>query len=377
MIGLLYGLVALSAVLFVVATVLPLWRTPSWWVRVFDFPRVQITVGALVALVLLVGMTMARGDAPSWAWGLIVALGTSVIWQTGRMWPYTPWAARQSLDASADVPAAKRLRLVVTNVLMTNRDHARWATVIRKAAPDVILAVETDAAWADYITEEFGATHPHQVMEPQDNTYGMVVVSRFPLRNTEVRRLVEPTVPSLFTQIELPSGDLVQGVFLHPRPPRPELGLGTHLRDAELVLAARAVQKLPAPTVVAGDLNDVAWSRTTRLFQNLSEVLDPRVGRGLFSTFHADWRLLRYPLDHVFHSDGLTVAEIRRLDHVGSDHFPVLIELAVERKGRRGRRRPTAHVEHRDDAQEAIDEARERLTNETEADRRERDRKDR
>ena len=90
---------------------------------------------------------------------------------------------------------------------------------------------------------------------------------------------------------------------------------------------------------MAGDFNDVAWSYTTDLFRDLSGLLDPRRGRGLYATFPADYPLLRWPLDHVFHSEALALVEMRRLGDVGSDHFPILVELAAvpERRGRAGR----------------------------------------
>ena len=76
-----------------------------------------------------------------------------------------------------------------------------------------------------------------------------------------------------------------------------------------------------------GDLNDVAWSRTTRLFQRISGLLDPRVGRYFMNTFHADYPLLRWSLDHIFHSTDFGLVEMKRLSHIGSDHFPIYVVL--------------------------------------------------
>jgi endonuclease/exonuclease/phosphatase (EEP) superfamily protein YafD len=85
---------------------------------------------------------------------------------------------------------------------------------------------------------------------------------------------------------------------------------------------------------LAGDLNDVAWSRTSRQLQQTAALRDPRVGRGLFATFNANlpagWR---WPLDHVFVSDDFALCALERPGDIGSDHFPLLVDVRLQREG--------------------------------------------
>ncbi|MBT8445622.1 MAG: endonuclease/exonuclease/phosphatase family protein, partial [Gammaproteobacteria bacterium] len=129
-------------------------------------------------------------------------------------------------------------------------------------------------------------------------------------------------------------GDRVRVHFLHPAPPSPTENPESGERDAELLILARSVAGGDRPVIVTGDLNDVAWSSTTRLFRRISGLLDPRVGRGMFNTFHAKIPILRWPLDHLFHSDHFTLKSIRRLPPIGSDHFALytVLSLTPERR---------------------------------------------
>ncbi|MEM1042883.1 MAG: endonuclease/exonuclease/phosphatase family protein [Bacteroidota bacterium] len=342
------------AAFFVVATALPLIREPYWWIRMFDFPRAQLAVLGVVTLGLMLAF-YERGSWPDYA--VLGLVGLCLVFQLWRIWPYTGLHPVQSAPA-AMTSSDRTFRLVVSNVLMDNRDSETWLRVIRDADPDMVVAVETDAWWAEQ-ARALEAEWPHTVLEPLENTYGMLVYSRWPLSETETRYLVQDDVPSMWGRVELPSGDRVRFAFIHPRPPRPDIQQDSEARDAELVLVARELEGENGPVVVAGDLNDVAWSYTTRLFQRISGLLDPRIGRGLYATFHADYPVMRWPLDHVFHSEDLQVIRIERLAHVGSDHFPIMIDLAYEPERSDEQAAPEADAEDQDAAEEILDKARE------------------
>ena len=87
-------------------------------------------------------------------------------------------------------------------------------------------------------------------------------------------------------------------------------------------MVGREIRERSEPAVVAGDLNDVAWSHVTRLFRRVSDTLDPRIGRRLYASFNARRPLLRWPLDHIFFTEDFRLVRLERMGFIGSDHFP-------------------------------------------------------
>jgi len=305
----------------VLATLLPLSRYEAWWIRVFDFPRMQICVVSIAALVALV--VHAGGDRALLV--LAAALLACIAYQLAVILPYTPiW--RVEIQASGAPPSERSLSLLMVNVLMTNREAGRLAALVQQYRPDVVLAVETDAWWHEQL-KPLERDYVFKLAHPLDNTYGLLLYSKLELVDPEVRFLLKPDVPSVRTRMRLRSGELVTFYGVHPEPPGPTEADSSTPRDAELVVVAREVAATSGPALVAGDLNDVAWSHTSRLFRRISHLLDPRIGRGMFNSFHAGHRLLRWPLDHVFVSSDFLLRDIRRLPAFGSDHFPILIAL--------------------------------------------------
>ncbi len=342
-------LLGFLAILF---TFLPFLKSGNWWIRIGDFPRLQI---AVVCLIVLIPLIIFFRPFSVYDWILIVLLGFSTIYQFYCILPYTPIYPKQ-VELSANPNPQKTIKLLISNVFIENNDYGKLLELIENINPDVILLAEPDEKWLKEISS-LKKNYPYFVEKPLDNAYGMALYSRLELVNPQLKFLVEDDLPSIHTDVKLPSGDIIKFYALHPRPPVPTESLDSTDRDAELIIVGKEIEKLDLPTIIAGDLNDVAWSRTTTLFQKISEMLDPRIGRGLYSSFHADHLFVRFPLDHVFHSNHFRLAELRRLPNIGSDHFPIYIALTYETTAEFTQETPEAKPEDEQEADEKIEEA--------------------
>jgi endonuclease/exonuclease/phosphatase (EEP) superfamily protein YafD len=254
---------------------------------------------------------------------LIAALFIANCYQLSKFLPYTFVWRPEMVDTKNPVQE-QEISVLFYNVYMYNKDTKSFIDLAKKVQADLVLIAEPDEYWRKGM-EPLYADYPYKVEVPLPNTYGMCLYSKLPLSSAEVKYLVEPDIPSIHTNVTLRSGQQIKLYCIHPEPPG--VSKTTKDRDAELVLVAKEIAKRNLPVLVAGDLNDVAWSSTTKLFGELSGCNDPRVGRGLYSTFNAKYPLFRWPLDHFFATNEFTLNKIERLPNIGSDHFPIFTRM--------------------------------------------------
>ena len=327
----LFWLLNFATSVLLLVTLLPLWRREEWWVRGWDFPRLQLGWLAGVLLLLQVALLDLTSTL---ALAMIVSTAACLAYQLWWIFPYTP-LARREVVAAPDVAdpdhRGNALTIVTANVLTSNRQAPRFLALVEQMSPDIVVTLESDGWWQDQL-DALEPEYGYSLKCPLDNLYGMHVYSRLPLHDARVEYLVENDVPSMHAMVELRPGRHVRVHFLHPAPPSPTENEASVERDAELVMVAKSLEGYRKPVIVTGDLNDVAWSETTRLFRKISGLLDPRVGRGMFNTYHANIPLVRWPLDHLFHSDHFTVGELRRLPAFGSDHFALFAKLVLDQR---------------------------------------------
>ena len=339
----------IAGYLITVFTLIPLIRCDNWYFRIFEYPRLQ----KLAAVLFVTGCYLSMFPTDSIREYIFLTVSVLMIgYLFYQVLPFTPFTKTQLVRCTT-TSDANRIKLFIANVYQYNKDTETCLNMLKKCDPDVIMLVETDGHWADQISA-LDAEYEYQVKVPLENTYGMMLYSRFELIGSQIKFLVEKDVPSIHTQIKLPSGKVIRLYCVHPTPPVPQENPRSTERDKELLLIAEEVKKCREPVVVAGDLNDVAWSYTTDLFSKTSGLLDPRRGRGFYNTFHAKYFFLRFPLDHVFCSTDFTLVSIRRMPHIGSDHFPMYIQLQYEEEAKQKQDEPEADSGEKEVAKEKL-----------------------
>ena len=246
------------------------------------------------------------------------------------------------------------LTLFIYNVRVGTRDASPVLTHVERLKPDIVMLVETDDWW-DNELRVFSEWYETKLGFPQENGYGMHFYTNLPSVKTELRFLLEPEIPSVYAHLNQPNGSPFLFLGVHPQPPVPNFK-NTLPRDAELLIAGREVESSGLPSVIAGDLNDVAWSDSTQLVLRTSNLLDPRRGRGVFATFPVSAPGFRWPLDHVFHTADFVLHDMYLLEDSGSDHFPVYVSLCQKLVGKLVQESPEEKPEDKEKAEEKIDE---------------------
>lgn len=321
----------------------------NWWVRGVEFPRIQIMFLGFAAWL---GMVIFWSDWQLGQWLLFIVLSSALAFQLRMVLPYTILWKKEVLTAK-DMPNghAHQLKIMVSNVLTPNDETQKLVELVKDKRPDILITLETDKKWEKALNQ-IEANYPYTVKVPLDNLYGMHLYSKLELIDPKVKYLMIDDIPSIHTQLRLQGGQVIWLYCLHPMPPSPTEADKSTTRDAELLMVGKHIKENKQTAILAGDLNDVAWSKTTRRFQRISGLLDPRIGRHFINTFHVKYPFLRWALDHIFHSACFTVVDIKRMPSIGSDHFPVMTTLQYDPE-QASKQQSNAPTEKAEDVKEA------------------------
>lgn len=309
-------MLSIACLLFALFTFMPAIGTRHWSFKVFEFVRVQVFV-LQVLLLIVWSILMSLSSALELASGALLLVST--VWQFSYFRPFLSISKTYKADEVYD-----SFTILVSNVFMENEHHERLIDQVNELSPDLLLTLESNGAWQEHLDKIPG--YDYAVKVPYENTYGMHLYSKYKIVGHTVHCLVDDDCPCIEAELDI-NGRSLSVYCFHPKPPSPTEEADSVQRDLAFRKLGRLLQEHEQNKLVIGDFNAVAWSQPIQRFLKATGLRDPRKGRGLLSTFHADYFFLRFPIDQVLHSQEMDTSDMKVLPNIGSDHFPLFAKV--------------------------------------------------
>lgn len=290
------------------------------WVAAYDWRLDLLSHFTLAALgVTLLALVMVRRRRR-----LALLLGALALYQAGPI---------VRLYGPNPVPPAPgstdRIKLLIANVFVDNEDYATLQRLVRAEDPDVVGLIEFTVEWQQAL-RPLAEQYPYRVEFP-NGPLGLALWSKRPASISQPMTLHPQGWPVLRATLDL-AGAPLRVWLAHPTSPARRLGEQDGF--AELLALGDRVGQEPGPRVIVGDLNTTDGSPFFAELLRRSGTRDGRIGFGMQLSWPVGWPY-QITIDHVLPSPELAVTERRLGPPIGSDHRPVLVELAPARDAAR------------------------------------------
>jgi endonuclease/exonuclease/phosphatase (EEP) superfamily protein YafD len=295
--------------------------------KMLDFLRIQFFLFTLISLIPLLLLIK------QWNWFnylVLAGLGFSLYIHGNYLINYTSLVDVKVPTATDSENQDNSISVLIANVQMSNTNSAALINLISLKNPDLVLAMEVNERWNEALSG-LKKDYPYTQEAINEKAYGMILYSKFPFQKKEVNYINNANVPSFESSIMLNRTTEINLDCLHPVPPThfEDLPDNEGQKEVALIVLGEKIKGRANPTLVIGDLNDVVWSRVDQSTGTDNLLFDVRVGRGFYNSYNATNILMRWPLDHVFVTKEFYLRKLERLPNIGSDHFPIFVELVL------------------------------------------------
>ncbi|HLO49342.1 MAG TPA: endonuclease/exonuclease/phosphatase family protein [Kamptonema sp.] len=234
-----------------------------------------------------------------------------------------PWYFPQRAIA-AEI-AGQKLRIFQSNVLTGNRRYADVISLVREEKPDIAVFVEvTQSTWAKELAV-LKDLLPYSFGNQDSEQFGMVIYSKFPLENTSLKTFSWGR-KVVYAEVIIQSKVIS---ILAAHPPVPTKQKSFLDRNRQLAAIGNYVAMLKNPVMVIGDFNVTMWSPFYKNMIKTGGLRNARASFGILPTWPTDKPLFYIPIDHCLVSKEIQVLNIRAGRKIGSDHLPLITDLAI------------------------------------------------
>lgn len=305
--------VIIPAVALAVASLAAFGGEWIWWLDVLANFRAQFVVGlAVFGLIIMMSRWRKTG------YGILgVALANLVV--------VIPLYIGSPAEARIESPS---IRVMSFNLLSTNESYSEVIDYIRSIDPDLILLHEASRPW-EVAIDSAGLGYEIVRARSDDLIFGTLAL----VRGDDVTAVTfgfASSSPRAVSLVYRPPGWNTSLSVLATHPLAPTDAERADLRDAQIGFATNWAAQQTGAFFVVGDFNATPWSYPFRRLMAGTELRNSQRGFGLQPSFPTTSNLLlRVPIDHLVHSEALEVTGRHLGPALGSDHFPLVVDLQL------------------------------------------------
>jgi endonuclease/exonuclease/phosphatase (EEP) superfamily protein YafD len=232
------------------------------------------------------------------------------------------WTPPSALKVSSKSP---RLSILDMNLFYRNPHYEQIRREIARADADVVVVEELTSALLNGIKPAL-TKYPYQLSVPREDCYGIAIFSKYPFTRQDADALKMGISFAIAADIKV-GNEPVTICAIHTLPPLNEINQATN--ENMIKGLAQARNGFRQSTVLVGDLNATPFSHFFEKLLKTGNYIDSEQGFGLQCSWPVGGLCFVLPIDHVFVSPNIRVESRQLGQETGSDHFPLLVRLAI------------------------------------------------
>ena len=304
----LIGLLQAAAIVTILFSIVTSFDFVHRYIELYSHFRLQYFAASLLLLIVFIVLR-----SPMYA----VLLLVTTVFNASYVLPWYFGATRVESDNT--------IKLLHANVYAGNDQYERLFELIEAEQPDVIFLQEVSPQWRD-ATLRLHGDYPHNYVEAREGSFGIAMYSRVALDSVEHADSPPLGYPTIVATMTVNNEALT---LINTHPTIPMSRLQYEARNEQLRSIAALVNQAAGAVVLTGDLNASVWSSNYRKLEASTGLRNTRRGFGILPTWPTFLPFAMIPIDHALVSGGIGVVETRTGARIGSDHLPLIVEIAV------------------------------------------------
>ena len=279
-----------------------------WWFTILDFFRLQYAAIATI----LIFLTVFFAFYPLAIINLVVA-GFN-LYRIRHFFPRKPHKPTQDCNKT----------IFSVNAYKDNSDPEELRKIIKITDPKILLILEMTEHLEKKLINEF-SNYAYRLQTPVRDGFSICLMSKVPLIDTKITFHGKSDTPLMHATAKI-NGKDYQLYSAHPKPAlNKEWSIERHSYFAEIeeIIA----DKKDLPIIIMGDFNSVPWEKHFTQFLKKTNLKSTIKDQGYKVTWPVYFPLMGIPMDHILISPDQTYSNLQVGPYVGSDHFPLSINL--------------------------------------------------